>query len=184
MTLRPEAPTFQLSRFSMTSTTERARGRWREILPQLGIALKYLRNKHGPCPVCGGKDRFRFDDRAGAGSYYCNQCGAGVGIILLRKIHGWTHAEACGHVDRIIGNSAAPPAAPATTRTAASHAAAVQRVLDGARSRTVVDDYLRRRGLSVEAPALLGNARCPYFDGAGKFVGHYPAIIAPITAPV
>jgi putative DNA primase/helicase len=22
-----------------------------------------LSGKHGPCPLCGGRDRFRFDDR-------------------------------------------------------------------------------------------------------------------------
>lgn len=46
----------------MTGTVERARGRWREILPQLGIDTSYLRTRHGPCPLCGGKDRFRWDD--------------------------------------------------------------------------------------------------------------------------
>jgi putative DNA primase/helicase len=57
------------------NTVERARGRWREILPIFGIETRYLHNRHGPCPLCGGKDRFRFDDRDGSGSYYCNQCG-------------------------------------------------------------------------------------------------------------
>ena len=30
-------------------TIERARGRWREILPQLGVETRFLVNKHGPC---------------------------------------------------------------------------------------------------------------------------------------
>jgi hypothetical protein len=58
-------------------TVERATGRWREILPQLGVDPWFLVNKQGPCPVCGGKDRFRWDDRDGTGSYFCNQCGPG-----------------------------------------------------------------------------------------------------------
>ena len=87
----------------MTGTIERARGRWREILPQLGIDTRFLVNKHGPCPLCGGRDRFRFDDRDGTGSYYCNQCGAGVGVILVRKLHGWDHETACDEIDKIIG---------------------------------------------------------------------------------
>src|SRR5271166_4393116 len=85
------------------STIERACGRWREILPALGVGPKFLINKHGPCPICGGKDRFRFDDKDGTGSYYCNQCGAGVGLILLRKLRGWDHATACREVDKVIG---------------------------------------------------------------------------------
>jgi putative DNA primase/helicase len=52
------------------NTVDRARGRWREILPQLGIDPRFLSNKQGPCPMCGGKTRFRFDDRDGSGSYY------------------------------------------------------------------------------------------------------------------
>ena len=73
------------------NTGERARGRWRDILPQLGIDSSFLKPNpydKGPCPLCGGKDRFRFDDKEGSGSYFCNQCGPGVGIILIRKKRG------------------------------------------------------------------------------------------------
>src|SRR3954449_13062481 len=87
----------------IVGTVERARGRWREILPQLGVDTRFLVNKHGPCPLCGGRDRYRFDDRDGTGSYYCNQCGAGVGVILIRKLHGWDHKTACDEIDKIIG---------------------------------------------------------------------------------
>src|SRR5262249_55128417 len=82
-------------RFMIANTIDRARGRWREILPQLGIETNFLRNKHGPCPICGGKDRFRFDDREGSGSYYCNQCGPGPGLLLIRMLRGWDHKTAC-----------------------------------------------------------------------------------------
>src|SRR3954470_15707003 len=98
----------------IAGTVERARGRWREILPQLGVDTKFLSNKHGPCPLCGGRDRYRFDDRDGTGSYYCNQCGAGVGIILIRKLRGWNHATACAEVDKIIGSDRTPN--PAVTK--------------------------------------------------------------------
>lgn len=37
---------------------------WSNILSSLAIPIPHL-NKHGPCPVCGGKDRFRFDDKKG-----------------------------------------------------------------------------------------------------------------------
>jgi putative DNA primase/helicase len=85
-----------------------ARGRWKEILPQFGIDPKFLTNRHGPCPLCGGKDRFRFDDLEGSGSYFCGQCGAGNGIILIRKLKGWDFATACRQIDKIIGTEARP----------------------------------------------------------------------------
>ena len=94
-------------------TVDRARGRWRDILVQLGVESRFLVNRHGPCPLCGGKDRFRWDDKEGSGSYYCNQCGPGPGLLLLRKLHEWDYATACAEVDKIIGDSA-PVSSPDT----------------------------------------------------------------------
>ena len=81
-----------------------ARGRWREILPPLGIPLKFLNGKHQACPACGGRDRARFDDRRGNGDYFCSHCGAGNGFDLLQKVHGWAFGETARRVDQIIGN--------------------------------------------------------------------------------
>jgi putative DNA primase/helicase len=92
-----------------SETQERARYRWQEILPQLGIATSFLTKKRGPCPICGGKDRFRFDDRDGSGSYHCSQCGPGVGLLLVRKSRSWDHKTACDAVDEIIGIDTKPP---------------------------------------------------------------------------
>lgn len=64
-------------------------GRWRSILPALGVDAKYLANRHGPCPICNaGRDRFRFDDRHGNGSWICSVCGAGDGFSLLMQVKG------------------------------------------------------------------------------------------------
>jgi putative DNA primase/helicase len=165
------------------NTVERARGRWREILPQLGIDTRFLVNKHGPCPLCGGKDRFRFDDKDGSGSYYCNQCGAGTGLILIRKLNGWDHATACGEVDKIIGTDRQPAAAaPGDTQSNSAKAAAINRLIREANRPDVVDAYLSRRGLAVTSPVLLGHPRCPYYDDDRKrLVGCYPAVVAPIV---
>jgi len=57
-------------------------GRWREILHGYGCQLPSGRN-HGPCPLCGGKDRFRFDDKDGRGTWFCNHCGSAGGLKLL-----------------------------------------------------------------------------------------------------
>jgi hypothetical protein len=50
-----------------------------------------------PCPACGGKDRFRFDDY-GRGALICNQCGAGDGLDLIKVNHCDT-TEAARMVD-------------------------------------------------------------------------------------
>src|SRR5690554_5454604 len=67
----------------MTPTRELALGKWPGILSRLGVDESFLLNRHGPCPNCGGKDRYRFSDQEGTGSYYCSQCGPGDGFDLL-----------------------------------------------------------------------------------------------------
>ena len=73
---------------------DRALNRWHGILPALGIPAKALTNRHGPCPMCGGKDRFRFDNKGGRGTWFCSQCGAGDGIELVKQFKGCDFKEA------------------------------------------------------------------------------------------
>lgn len=70
------------------SAKDIARHRWAAILVGLGIEARFLVSKHGPCPICGGKDRFRWDDKDGTGSFFCSQCGAGDGFMLAQKFSG------------------------------------------------------------------------------------------------
>lgn len=64
------------------------RGRWTDALIQNGIDEHLLTGKHCKCPLCGGKDRFRYTDKDGDGRYFCNGCGAGDGMTLLMKVTG------------------------------------------------------------------------------------------------
>jgi putative DNA primase/helicase len=168
-------------------TLQRAQHRWREILPRFGIDTRFLINRHGPCPLCGGRDRFRFDDRDGTGSYICNQCGAGVGVILIRKLKGWDFKTACDEIDRVLANigyhAPAPASPPIRPKGANAALARVERALADARSPEIVSAYLSRRGLSVTSPVLRGDARAPYFDDNRKLIGRYPAVVSPITGP-
>lgn len=166
-------------------TVERARGRWREILPRLGIETRFLSNKQGPCPFCGGKTRFRFDDKEGNGTWYCNQCipHAGAGLHLIRKLHGWDYATACREVDNIIRTDRPTPRAKPAAHDGTRRLALIQRLLREAEHPEIVDAYLRRRGLSVTSPALCGHPRLPYYDNDGRFVGLLPAVLAPIIGP-
>lgn len=80
-----------------------AAGRWGEILPALGIELPH-HNKHGACPKCGGKDRFRFDDKNGRGTWFCNQCGSGDGLDLVGLVRGENPSQAAEQVANIVGS--------------------------------------------------------------------------------
>lgn len=65
--------------------TAAATNRWPEILDFIGVNVPASPRTHTACPACGGKDRFRFDDK-GRGSHFCNQCGAGDGLDLIAKV--------------------------------------------------------------------------------------------------
>jgi putative DNA primase/helicase len=68
--------------------------RWPMVLRACGIGEEVLRNKHQPCPSCGGKDRFRFDNKHGRGDYFCSGCGSGDGFNLLMIAQKWPFSEA------------------------------------------------------------------------------------------
>lgn len=82
----------------ITEIKAAARGRWPEIISQLGsVELTSLTGQHGPCPKCGGTDRFRvFEDFAESGGMICNQCFSkrnGDGVAALMWLQGWSFQE-------------------------------------------------------------------------------------------
>ena len=90
----------------MTKTTaDIAQGKWLELLPKLGVNPNYLINKHGPCPICGGKDRFRFDNKDGRGSFICNSCGAGDGITLAQLATGKSFKVIAESIAKLLGEA-------------------------------------------------------------------------------
>ena len=80
------------------------RNRWKGILPHFGLNLKLLNGKHGPCPFCGGTDRFRFTDYRGLGDWICNQCGAGDGFEFVKRALGRDFKEAVRRIEPIAAN--------------------------------------------------------------------------------
>jgi putative DNA primase/helicase len=97
--------------------TDLANGRWPDLLAELaGLTADQLTDKHQPCPCCGGSDRYRFDDRDGSGSWFCNQCGGkdgagggGTGMDLLMRVTGWSFRDACHRIEQRLGVIPDPP---------------------------------------------------------------------------
>lgn len=81
-----------------------ANGQWPELLATLGVVVP-PRKQHGPCPACGGHDRFRLDDKGGRGTFICNQCGAGDGLDLVARVTGKPTKEAAHLVAGVLGLS-------------------------------------------------------------------------------
>lgn len=165
---------------------------WPQILVQLGIPEASLRNKHGPCPACGGKDRFRFDNKRDRGTYICGQCGAGDGFGLLERVYGWTFAEARKAVIEAAGlaDGEAQVRTPVPTHIPDVSRPAVppDRVRRLRRDRCAIENcedaitYLASRALWPLPPgcALKAHATVEYWH-EGQRVGRYPAIVADVV---
>lgn len=161
--------------------SEIATGRWPSILMYFGIEERFLKNKHGECPICGGKDRYRFDDKAGRGTWICNQCGAGDGFALLEKYKGLTFKEAAYQVELIAGNVTAK--AIKEDSDEAKKMAAVKRIWNDAEPVSKGDPvwlYLNRRiGLELIPACLRFHPALPYVDG--ESVDYFPALVAAVS---
>ena len=86
----------------MSDIKNAARGNWKFILPEFGIDQSALVNRHGPCPICRGKDRFRFDDQHGDGGFICNQCGGGDGFNLAQRVSGMQFKEVAKKIEGML----------------------------------------------------------------------------------
>lgn len=73
----------------ISDVKDKATGQWLSILSSVGpIPTDCLTGRHGPCPKCGGKDRWRLTSEE-TGSGVCNQCGKfGDGIAVLEWFTG------------------------------------------------------------------------------------------------
>lgn len=156
-------------------------GRWRNILPAVGVDSRHLSGKHGPCPMCGGKDRFRFDDKDGRGTWICNSCGAGDGIALAMAINKWDFKEAAERLEELAGRT--PRQAVSRERDQKALRDAMNRLWQAAKPVEYGDPvarYLDRRAIALDAyPAALRYVeRCRFADGV-----YFPAMLAKVTAP-
>lgn len=158
-------------------TAESARGKWRGILKSLGVDESFLRNAHGPCPMCGGSDRFRFDDKDGAGTYYCNSCGAGDGMKLALEFTGSEFKHLARRIDEMVGNIE-PEQAKKTKKDPARRINTVWSGCKPIERGDPVHCYLQSR-LLPSNPALKINKSVQYFENGSK-AGEYPCMVAPV----
>ncbi|HHS83685.1 MAG TPA: hypothetical protein ENK38_02010 [Gammaproteobacteria bacterium] len=161
----------------MSNFKEIARGRWKSILLRLGVSEEFLQNRHGPCPICEGTDRYRWDDKEGDGTYFCNGCGAGSGVDLLMKLNNWSFSEAAKEVEKIVGSCSEVKQKPQSDPS--FRLKAIQQTAGKAGKE--VQEYLRGRGLSKVPPGLMqGNV--DYYDGMEK-LGSYTAMLGKVVSP-
>lgn len=187
---------YSKNNFTIDLIKNKAKGRWLEILDSLGISPKYLINKHGPCPVCGGKDRFRFDNKDQCGTFFCNRCGAGDGFTLLQLFHGWDFKHVLDRVGRIIGMRPEDKSSgPQHISKILENLQIIKKVQNAREvlnktwkeARPVekgdpVSTYLKARGIELNRfPCMLRyHPQLPYYDN-GKFLRKFPAMLGLVS---
>ena len=163
-----------------TRTTDEAIGRWPGILSSLGLDQRYLQNKHGPCPVCQGTDRYRFDNKAGRGTWICSRCGSGDGFKLLQNMFGWDFKRAAREVDQVVGR--VPIDSVAAKRTDESKLQALRTTWQTSKAVIKGDPvwlYLNRRVGIKSVPAdIRFHPSLKHSDG-----GMHPAMLAMLRYP-
>lgn len=165
----------------MSALSEKCRNRWPSILPQLGIATAFLTGRQTPCPLCGGKDRFRFDDKDGRGTFYCNQCGPGDGVELLKRFHKVDFKRVAAMVEPLIDT------APVQIKREIDGEARIKalRAIWGESSAITPDDdagrYLISRG--IQPPFSDALRFVPKLKVTGESVPFLSAMIAVVCDP-
>lgn len=161
---------------------EVAQGKWPGLLLGFGLTERQLSGKHVPCPLCGGKDRFRFDDMEGRGTYFC-RCGAGDGVKLVMAFKGWDFKTAAKEIEQAAG--VIPIVAPVVQQDDAEKIERLRRVWSESKSLQGGDEvmcYLAGRGLKVEqAPdSIRLHPGLAYYEGE-TFIGKFPVMVARVV---
>lgn len=159
-------------------TKAAAIGRWRGILTYFGISDMQLSGRHTSCPLCGGKDRFRFDDKDGTGTYFCNNCGAGDGFKLLMQLKGWTFGEALKEIAPLVGQVALSSK---ESRQTPEQVAAYLKSIMAKATREIINPYLINRGITVK-PDLYYHPALAHYGKDGKRM-LYQAMLGILKAP-
>lgn len=166
----------------ISEITAQAVNKWDYIFHSLGIEVG--NGKHCPCPMCGGKDRFRFDNQNGRGTYICNQCGSGDGLELIKHYYNCDAKEASTKVaehlnlpnqsdqirDKTVFRKIDSEQLHNNNITANSVCKKVEYLLS--KATLGQSEYLTKKGLTFDLP-LLDNGRifAPLLNIKGDYTG-------------
>jgi len=151
-------------------------GRWVDVLSTLGVDQRYLINRHGKCPFCGGRDRYRFDNKDGNGTFFCNHCGSGDGFKFLKKMFNWDFKKSVTEIRQIIGDCKVVIMKKKDPKIALKKIAGMAKSIE---PNSDLIQYLKNRGVS-SCPDSLKEAQLYYFEDGIK-TGPFPTIVALIT---
>ena len=180
----------------MEDAAKLAFDRWPQILEDAGIDRDFLRNIHGPCPICGGTDRFRFDDKEGKGTFFCSHCGAGDGFKLLQLYKGCDFKTAANFVRDVLHHNPVEKVAPRVFSATEKNKPQItedtrkklQQTWDKASPVKKGDPVWKYLVLTRKLPDVIPGVlrylpRAPYYveeDGKPKLIGKFPMMLAKV----
>ncbi|WP_020201373.1 primase-helicase zinc-binding domain-containing protein [Cupriavidus sp. WS] len=168
-----------------------------QYLPAAVLTDNFWSGRPGPCPVCGGNDRFTFDNKNGRGDWVCRRCNdgspmAGDGIQLVCRVNRISYLELEA---QLLGNAAplVPQARPATAQRVAGRMSPEAKLLrvtkqwEHAKPLQAGDHamrYLATRvpGLRAPRPVALRLAVQAYWHERAQ-IGRFPTIVAQFLLP-
>lgn len=160
---------------------DQCRGRWADILAQLGFAEDIFSGKHQSCPQCGGKDRFRWNREKEFG--ICNQCGDHQPVDMAMAHLQLPFRDTAAKIRSIIGQCQPTPA---KADDLGKNQARLNRIHAGLK-RIAKDDpvclYLQNRGITILPKRdVYTHHGLDYWDqnqqGKPVKVGNYPAMVS------
>ena len=173
----------------MSQVAELARNRWHSILPHFGVDRSYLKNCGGPCIICGtGKDRARFDNKGGYGTFYCSRCEPHCydGFKVIQHLTGKPFIQVAREVEALVGVvPAEQPKPEISDRQRAEWMTQAWRASQPIEWGDPVDQWLSNR-LGCYALDEVGRSMLRYHPALpywqdGKQVGAYPAMLARVV---
>ncbi|MFM0046053.1 primase-helicase zinc-binding domain-containing protein [Paraburkholderia sediminicola] len=173
---------------------------WISLLVTYGVAADRLTGKACACPVCGGNDRFTYDNKRGRGDWVCRQCGngkamAGDGLQLITRVNRMglyrLMTEIDGNPSMRNTSHAAPGAHAAPSPKRKADPAFIERRLNSMWERAHMqrDGDLTRRYLHARVPGLTAPPskalRLGMLDyrHEKKVIGTWPGILARFELP-
>jgi putative DNA primase/helicase len=150
----------------VSDVRSKANGYWPSILERLAIPTN---RGEGPCPACGGKTRYRFDNKDNRGTYFCSHCGAGTGLDLVMKVNQCGAREAAELVAEAMALPMPEPK-PAREKPQTDIAGKVAALT--AKASPGQSAYLTSKGLQCPFPMLSdGSLLLVLKNGAGATTG-------------
>lgn len=161
--------------------------KWHHILPELGVSPRYLSSRHGPCPLCGGKDRFRYDNKEGRGSWICGQCGAGDGFDLLIKFTGMGFNDVAQRIREVVQgvepDRSQQKRQQITPEQQRRSLISTYEQSDPVQRGDAVDRYLRSRGLGMDVYPIALRTIPQLRHPKGSPKDAFPVMVAVVQEP-